>query len=95
MKETDRAGEDTIRTHMRAIAAAFSAGDFALPGFVHATGEVPGTAVMKRLSGDITYSIRDLSRGGEVLLTTRNPVALAAIHNFLAFQREDHRASMH
>ncbi|MDP9203488.1 MAG: hypothetical protein M3P26_16395 [Gemmatimonadota bacterium] len=94
-KESDPKGEATIRAHMRTIAMAFSRGDFALPGFVHATSEVPGTAVMKRLRADITYSPRDLPGGGEVVISSRNPEAVAGIREFLAFQRMDHRAGMH
>ena len=94
-KESDPQGEATIRAHMRTIAKAFSLGDFALPGFVHATSEVPGTAAMKRLRQEITYSPRDLTGGGEVVISSRNPEAVAAIHEFLAFQRMDHRAGMH
>jgi hypothetical protein len=94
-KESDPQGEATIRTHMRTIAAAFSRGDFAIPGFVHATGDVPGTDAMKRLRGDITYSPRDLPGGGEVIISSKNPDAVAAIHEFLAFQRMDHRTGMH
>jgi len=94
-KETDSAGEATIRAHMRTIAASFTKGDFAVPGFVHAMSNVPGTAIMKRLSAEIFYEARDLPRGGEVSITTRNPEAVAAIHDFLAFQRKDHRAAMH
>jgi len=93
--ETDTIGEATIRAHMRTIASAFSAGNFALPGFVHAMPDVPGTAVMKRLKGEITYVARDVPRGGEVLISTKNPEAVSAIHDFLAFQRMDHRAAMH
>jgi hypothetical protein len=94
-KETDSAGTATIRAHMRTIASAFANGDFALPGFVHATSDVPGTAEMKKLRTDITYSPRDLPNGGEVLISTKNPQAVTAIHEFLAFQRMDHRAGMH
>jgi hypothetical protein len=94
-KESDSAGEAAIRAHMRAISIAFSSGDFALPGFVHATGDVPGTAVMKRLKGEISYSPRDLPGGAEVIISTRSPEAVSAIHAFLAFQRMDHRAGMH
>jgi hypothetical protein len=94
-KETDTAGTATIRAHMRAIATAFSSGDFALPGFVHAMSDVPGTAQMTRLRSEITYDARDLPRGGEVVISTKNPEAVAAVHDFLAFQRMDHRAPMH
>ena len=94
-KEADSAGTETIRSHMRTIAKAFSSGDFALPGFVHATSEVPGTARMKKLHTEISYTPQDLPQGGEVVISTKNPEAIAAIHDFLAFQRMDHRAPMH
>jgi len=94
-KESDPAGEAAIRTHMRTIATAFANGDFALPGFVHAMSNVPGTARMKELRFDITYNERDLPRGAEVVISTKTPDAVAAIHEFLAFQRMDHRAGMH
>jgi hypothetical protein len=94
-KGADSVGETTIRTHMRTIATAFANGDFALPGFVHAMSDVPGTAKMKALRSEITYSERDLPRGAEVVISTKNPDAVAAIHEFLAFQRMDHRAGMH
>lgn len=94
-KEADSAGEAVIRQHMRTIATAFAAGDFALPGFVHATKDVPGTQQMRALRNEITYTAHDLPRGGEVVIATTNPQAVAAIHDFLAFQRMDHRAGMH
>ena len=94
-KENDLAGEQTIRAHMRTIADAFKRGDFALPGFVHAMADVPGTATMKRLHDEITYTPRDIPGGGEVVISSKNADAVAAIHDFLAFQRMDHRAGMH
>lgn len=94
-KEADSAAEAVIRQHMQTIAKAFAAGDFALPGFVHAMKDVPGTQQMRTLRTEITYTARDLPRGGEVVIATTNPQAVAAIHDFLAFQRMDHRAGMH
>ena len=94
-KESDSAGEATIRAHMREISSAFRNGDFALPGFVHATGDVPGTAAMKRLKAEISYTPRDLPGGAEVVISSKNPDAVAAVHDFLAFQRMDHRAGSH
>ena len=94
-KDPDSLGEAAIRAHMRTIASAFSNGNFALPGFVHATSEVPGTAVMKALKAEITYKPGDLPRGAEVVISTKNPRAVSAIHDFLAFQRMDHRTGMH
>lgn len=91
----DSAGTVTIRAHMRTIATAFASGNFALPGFVHAMQDVPGTKVMKELHSEISYIPRDLPRGGEVIISTRDPRAVQAVHDFLAFQRSDHRAAMH
>lgn len=40
----------------------------------------------------IRYSYRELARGGEVRMVTKDPAALRAIHEFLEFQRREHRA---
>jgi hypothetical protein len=90
----DTAGVRTIREHMRAIAAAFTHGDFTAPGLVHAQ-RVPGTRVMASRAERITYTEVDRPRGAEVRITTTDPAALAAVHEFLAFQRADHRAAGH
>jgi hypothetical protein len=87
---TDSVGVATIRAHLRHIAAAFAHGDFALPGFVHAR-EVPGTRVMAARRTAIRYEFHPLPGGGEVRITARDPRAVAAIHQFLAFQQSDHR----
>jgi len=90
----DTAGTGAIREHMDAIAGAFSEGSFAVPGFVHAQ-EVPGTEVMAARRADITYVADTLPRGGQVRITSTDSAAVAAIHEFLAFQREAHHASGH
>jgi hypothetical protein len=87
----DTAGVRTIREHLRTVAAAFKGGDFSTPAFVHARN-VPGTAVMAAKRAAIRYTYRDLPRGGEIVMETRDPDALRAIHEFLAFQRGDHHA---
>jgi hypothetical protein len=87
----DSAGRARILAHMGRIAAAFSAGDFRLPGFVHA-GEVPGTRVMAAEPGKIGYTVESLPRGAALRLRTADSAAVEAIHEFLAFQRMDHRA---
>ena len=89
---TDSAGVATIRAHLRNIALAFARGDFALPGFVHAR-DVPGTRVMAAKRDAIRYEFHPLAGGGEVRVSTRDPDAIAAIHEFLAFQRSDHRVA--
>ena len=87
----DTAGVAQVRRHLRGIAAAFAAGDFSTPAFVHMR-EVPGAAVTAAERAAIGYAYRDLPRGGEVRITTRDPTALRAVHAFVAFQRQDHRA---
>ena len=92
---SDSVGVAAIRAHMDTISKSFGYGDFAVPGFVHATGDVPGTAAMKRMKAEITYTPQDLPGGAQVVISTRNPQAVSAIHEFLAFQRMDHRTGTH
>lgn len=54
--------------------------------------DVPGTAVMAAKRGAISYEAHDLPRGGEVRITTHDADALRAVHEFIAFQRGEHRA---
>lgn len=87
----DSAGVLTIRRHLRSIVTAFSSGDFDTPAYVHMT-HVPGADTMARLRNAIRYDYRDLPRGGEIHITTKDAVALRAVHQFISFQRHDHHA---
>lgn len=87
----DSAGVATIRAHIRGIAAAFKSGDFSTPEFVHMQ-MVPGTKVMAAKRSVITYEARDLPRGAELRIRTTDREALAAIREFMAFQRSEHHA---
>jgi hypothetical protein len=89
--EADSAGAEQVRRHMALIARQFAAGDFRLPGFVHAR-DVPGTAVMAAKRTALKYSVESLPRGAALRIRTDDPDAIAAIHAFLAFQRQDHHA---
>jgi hypothetical protein len=91
---SDTAGIDAIRAHMRTIASAFRAGDFALPFQVHAE-VVPGTDIMTAHAAAIDYQVIDRPRGAEVRIRTQDSVAISAIHAFLAFQRGAHHAAAH
>jgi len=88
----DSAGIEQIRRHMALIARQFAAGDFHLPGVVH-DREVPGTRIMAQRRAAISYSVESLPRGGAVRVRSGDSVAVQAIHDFLAFQRQDHHAS--
>ena len=87
----DSAGIATVRAHLRTIVAAFESGDFSTPAFVH-DGTVPGTQVLASKRNAVSYVYRELPRGGEVRITTRDAEAVAAVHEFIAFQRAEHHA---
>jgi len=87
----DRDGTAVIRAHLQDIRQLFTAGDFRIPAMVHDM-EVPGTRVMAARRAHLRFSYRDLPRGGEVRIHTTDPEALKAVHEFLAFQRMDHRS---
>jgi hypothetical protein len=67
-----------------------AAGNFSIPEFVHVQN-VPGTTVMAAKRNVITYIYRELPRGGEVRIVTKDADAIAAVHEFLAFQQLEHR----
>ena len=90
----DSAGVSRIRAHMHQIAAQFAAGDFRVPGYVHAQA-VPGTAVMAAKRAEISYTVESLPRGAAVRVRSADAGAVQAIHQFLAFQRQDHHAAAH
>ena|SRR5437763_983742 len=86
----DSAAIDRIRMHLQHIAAMFAAGDFSAPMLIHAK-EPPGAAAMKEAGAAIAYTYEPIDRGGVVRITTTSAAALAAVHDFLRFQIEDHK----
>lgn len=90
MREADSAGVARIRAHLRQTAEEFRSGRFTAPEATHAMA-VPGTTVMAAKKAKIGYTYGDLPEGGEIRIRTTDPEALAAIREFLAFQRADHR----
>ena len=53
--------------------------------------DAPGIGTMKRLSNKIFYLVQNTAQGAEIRITTDDPNAIQAIHDFLKFQIEDHR----
>jgi len=90
----DSEGAAQIRSHMHEIARRFAAGDFTLPGFVHAR-LVPGTEIMAARRAAIAYAVDTLPRGAALRIRSADSIAVRAIHEFLAFQRHDHHAVAH
>lgn len=87
--DRDGATRDQIRAHLTHIAAMFSAGNFDVPMFIH-DQIPPGVPVMKAKQAIIVYAFRPTDRGGQVRITTTDPEALSAVHDFLTFQIQDH-----
>jgi hypothetical protein len=86
----DQATIDGVRTHLQEIADQFAANDFGTPAFVH--GRAPsGVAEMKQLHDAIAFKYESVKGGGRIRMTTANPEALAAMHDFLKFQVVEHR----
>ncbi len=85
----DRSREE-VRGHLGHIAKLFAEGNFAIPMLVHAQ-KPPGSDVMQERKVDIQYGYEETPTGGRVRITTSNPQALKAVHEFLRFQIEDHQ----
>jgi hypothetical protein len=80
----------SLREHLKMIAGDFARGDFSSPFATH--GEVPpGAKEMTRLKADIHYTYEETGGGGRVVIRTDNPEAVAAIHQFLAYQIKEHK----
>jgi hypothetical protein len=85
----DSTSRDQVRSHLKEIAGAFAKGDFGKPFQTHA--EVPpGVPAMERLRSAIRYKYEQTDRGGAVRITTSDPEALKAIHEFLDYQGREH-----
>ena len=85
----DKANLDAIRGHLPHLIQMFAAGNFSIPGFIHAQNP-PGADRMARLKDRISYAYEEIRDGGRVRITTRHASALQAIHEFLRFQITEH-----
>ena len=79
-----------IRMHLKHIAMMFAEGNFNAPMLIH-DQTPPGVPVMKELKGEIKYNFEEIDRGAAVRISTKNPKALKAIHDFLRFQIKEHK----
>lgn len=86
----DRESRDAIRQHMGHIVKMFSEGDFNAPMLIH--GQVPpGVPEMKTRLKLIQWKPVATKTGASIVITSKDPAAIAAIHQFLRFQIEDHQ----
>jgi len=51
----------------------------------------PGAEVMARMKSNIVYQYEEMETGGRVRISTTDPQALKAVHDFLRFQITEHR----
>lgn len=86
----DVESKDQIRMHLGHIAKMFAEGDFNAPMLIH-DQIPPGVPVMQELKGEIKYNFEEIERGAAVRISTKNPTALKAIHDFLRFQIKEHK----
>jgi len=86
----DKSSRDEIQMHLHHIAQAFKSGDFNIPMFVH-DQTPPGAATMTKLKDQIHYKYEAADNGGRVVISSVNPEAVIAIHEFLKFQITEHK----
>lgn len=86
----DTEDRDHIRMHLQMQAKRFGAGDFSNSEMTHAR-VLPGTPQMQTLKSAITYKYEEIERGARLRISSKDPAAIAAIHEFLKFQIEDHQ----
>src|SRR6185369_17122682 len=79
-----------IRMHLKHIAMMFAEGNFKAPMLIH-DQTPPGVPVMQKLKSEIKYDYEEIDRGAAVRISTQNPAALQAIHDFLRFQIKEHK----
>jgi hypothetical protein len=86
----DAESSEQIRMHLKHIAMMFAEGNFNAPMLIH-DQTPPGVPVMQELKGEIEYNFEKIDRGAAVRISTKNPIALKAIHDFLRFQIKEHK----
>ncbi|HET9839069.1 MAG TPA: hypothetical protein VFR84_12595 [Candidatus Angelobacter sp.] len=86
----DKESVEEIRMHLQHIRRAFQSGEFNIPMFVH-DQTPPGVPVMTKLKNQIHYKYEPAENGGRVLISSENPAAVAAMHQFLQFQITEHQ----
>jgi len=86
----DKTNIGAIRSHLSHIAVMFGNGDFSTPMFIH-DGVPPGVTAMKLMKSAIHYTYEEMPLGGRVRIKSDDPIAVAAIHDFLRFQIADHQ----
>lgn len=86
----DKPNAAAIRSHLSHITMMFGNADFSVPMFVH-DGVPPGVTTMKLMKAAIHYTYEEMPLGGRIRIKSDDPIAVAAIHDFLRFQITEHQ----
>jgi hypothetical protein len=76
--------------HLEHISKTFAQGDFTDPHEVHAETP-PGVPEMKSCKDKISYQYESIAKGAKVIITTQDPKALEAVHDYLRYQIREHK----
>ena len=87
---SDKTNTGAIRSHLSHIAMMFGNGDFSTPMFIH-DGVPPGVTTMKLMKSAIHYTYEEMPSGGRIRIKSDDPIAVAAIHDFVRFQITEHQ----
>ena len=88
--KSDKVNTTAIRSHLSHIAMMFSGGDFSTPMFIH-DRVPPGVTTMRLMKSAIHYTYEEMPTGAQVRIKSDDPVAVAAVHDFLRFQIREHQ----
>jgi hypothetical protein len=86
----DMESRDQIRMHLGHIAKMFTEGNFNAPMLIHEQVP-PGVPTLQRLKTTMQYKFEETERGASIRISTGNPEALEAVHDFLRFQIKEHK----
>jgi len=86
----DKPNTGAIRSHLSHITMMFGNGDFSIPMFIH-DGVPPGVTTMKLMKSAIHYTYEEMPSGGRIRIKSDDPIAVAAIHDFVRFQITEHQ----
>jgi hypothetical protein len=86
----DKTNANAIRSHLSHIAVRLGNGDFSAPTFIP-DGVPPGITTMQLMKSEVSYKYEEIASGGRVDIRSASAIAVAAIHDFLRFQINEHR----
>ena len=78
-----------IRTHLRAEADRFAAGDFGDPAQIHGA-MMPGLAELSAAAGAMHIEYSEVASGATIRYSTDDPVLVSALHLWFDAQVSDH-----